>query len=426
MEELTKYRNNINLMLQYIDTGKTPDEFIAEKMAEPPKPAPPPLLREPQVKVSRPQKKEKSERLATPSQQSMSVSPTPSSGHNGYSNERAESESRESSVAPPPTYHVSNHVPCSPQIVVVNPSMSESEESGTIRGNSASFARSAETSGNLSEPSSPGSDAGGLTIDLGEKEEGKGKRVAPSANKSMLKGNKKVSKVSPEVYSFNSKFSSMDVQMITPPSSYPRGGGSGSGLSTQSRPGEALSLITHNLAEKRALELRDASAHEGGEEEMETAFSSIYPPGKRAIAVVDPNAKRQPKRKKGVGGDISPQKSTRKLRNKKNEIPSYSYEGTPSLITGYDTNGYASSIQRGGGGGAVGGAMETEESNTFVHYGEGLLANTMRTIDQSYNARLDGMVGSSSDMGYQYFSEKVIHHTVPDAKFYVHPVKQRY
>ncbi|XP_019851063.1 PREDICTED: protein kinase C-binding protein 1-like isoform X2 [Amphimedon queenslandica] len=407
MDELSKYRNNINLMLKYIDTGKTPDEFIAEKMAEPSKPAPPAPPREPAVKIPRPPKKEKSDRLATPSQQNMSVSPTPSSSHNGYPNDRAESESRESSVAPPPTYHVSNHVPCSPQIVVVNPPLS-SDESGTIHGNSASFAQSSEPSGHCSEPSSPGSDAGGLTIDLGEREEGKGKRVAPSANKSMLKGSKKVNKMGPEVFSFNSKYSA---QVINPPSSYHRssGGVASSGSNSQSRPGDALSLITHNLAEKRALELRDSSAHEGGEEDMETAFSSIYPPGKRAIAVVDPNAKRQPKRKKGAGGDVSPQKSSRKLRNKKNEIPSYSYEGTPSLITGYDTNGYASCIQRGG-------VMETDEvtgnsgggGSGYVNYGEGLLANTMRTIDQSYNARLDGMVGSSSDMGYQYFSEKLM------------------
>lgn len=389
MEELAKYRNNINLMLQHIDSGKTPEEFIAEKMAEAPKPS---NNRDSTNKIARVPKKEKQDKISVTRGQTKSISPAPpASTHNGYSSERAESQSRESSVPPP--FSISNHIPCSPQIVMVNPPLSESEETGPIHGNSASFANP-DNLDNYSEPSSPGSDAA-LTIDLEIDDHTRGKRIAPSASKSMLKGPKKPSKLGPEAY-YNAQYgSTRSVQMITP-TSY-----------RSTRPGEALSLITHNLAEKLREQMPSSgSTTPGGSQDgepMDTAFSSIYPPDKRAIAVVDPNAKRQPKRKRN-GTDVSPLKSSKRIRNKKADQTaptSLSYEGSTSLITGYESsNGFILGTNQGGG-------VDIPEDPPPIQYGEGLLADTMRTIDQSYTSRLDGIVGSTGDMGYQYFSEKV-------------------
>ena len=387
-------------MLKHIDSGKTPEQFIAEKMAIEAPPPPPIAKHRDNNKFPRFPKKERPDKTGGGRGQTHPGSPAhPVGTHNGYSNERGESESRESSIAP--SMSVSNHIPCSPQIVMVNPPFSESDESGTIHGNSASFARSIDMSGNYSEPSSPGSD--NLTIDLGGQDEKK--RMAPSASKSMLK-NKKTSKLPPEAY-YNPQYGygscSMDVQMITPPSGYH------STSSQSARPGEALNLITRNL-NKRAMEQYPSNGNStpgsGGSQDdseaMETAFSSIIPPGKRAIAVVDPNSKRQIKRKRGT--DISPVKTSTRRRKKdqvQQSFPSYStYEGSTPLITGYETTNGLNL-----GGSQMG--MDYVDDAPPIQYGEGLLADTMRTIDQSYAARLDGLVGSNSDMGYQYFSEKV-------------------
>jgi hypothetical protein len=371
MSELTKYRQNINLMLKHIDSGKTPEEFIAEKMAVvPPKETPKELPKGP--------RKEKAEKKM--SIQTHTSSPAPHTLHNGYNNE---SESRESSIAP--SLSVSNHIPCSPQIVMVNPPLSESEETGTIHGNSASFAKSLNNSENYSEPSSPESDT--LIIDVGEK------RVAPSASKTMLKGKK--SKRQDFYYNPQCGSSSMDVHLITPSPGY-----------RPTQPGETLSYITNNLAKRAAIEQNDTSYSNDNNDEgdgMETAFSSIYPPDKTAIAVVDPNNKRT-KRSKMDASPIKPSRKTGpKTRNNKKPdhlqpIPLVSYEGSTPLITGYEqSNGLL-----------MNNTHQTIGADDDYPYGEGLLANTIKTIDQSYIARLDGMLGSHNDMGYQYFSEKLM------------------
>ena len=47
-----------------------------------------------------------------------------------------------------------------------------------------------------------------------------------------------------------------------------------------------------------------------------------------------------------------------------------------------------------------------EETPEFAE-GSGLLAETVQKVDRSFRARINQMAGSSEDMGYQYFSEKV-------------------
>ena len=52
------------------------------------------------------------------------------------------------------------------------------------------------------------------------------------------------------------------------------------------------------------------------------------------------------------------------------------------------------------------GGLVEEETPEFAE-GSGLLAETVQKVDRSFRARINQMAGSSEDMGYQYFSEKV-------------------
>ena len=399
MDELSNYRQNINQMVQQMASGKTAEQFITEKIEEAPKQ---PSIKD-LTKLPRIPKKEKSEKIGG---RSVSVAPPvipPVSDQNGFHNDDKETRKREISV--PPSFTVSNHIPCSPQIVMVNPSFSESEDS-TIHGNTASFPHSHDPHSN---PSSPGSDVGlridiaGTELDQARKNE---KRIAPSSNRTMLKGNNKKSRNTVNESYYDAQYgTTMDVQMITP-TAYRQ---------SQSRPGEVLSLITHNLAERRAQELRDQIPSSGtstpggsqdGDMSMENAFSTIYQSDKLAIAVVDPDAKRQPKRKKDF--KTSPTKKSKRLMNKTNDRdtppPSSIYESNTSLVTGYESfesNGFIT------GNGQMSQSSYSIEELPPLQVGEGLLGDTMRTVNNSFTTRLDGLMGRNDDMGYQYFSEKV-------------------
>ena len=50
--------------------------------------------------------------------------------------------------------------------------------------------------------------------------------------------------------------------------------------------------------------------------------------------------------------------------------------------------------------------MPSEEMSDFTE-GSGLLADTIRKVNSSFFVRLNQMTGSSDDMGYKYFVEKV-------------------
>ena len=396
MDELTKYRQNINQMVQQMASGKSAEKFISEKIEEAPKQqriptmsSLPPIPKKVQVKP--------------PGRSQISGPPPPppqpmtTPVYNGY---KEEQETRKND------FSISNHIPCSPQIVMVNPSFSD--EDSTIHGNSASFPHSNDTSGSHSNPSSPGSDVG-LRIDLegSDLEQKRGdKCLAPNANHKILNRKKTKNNPSEGYYDATLGTSSMDVRMITP-TAYRQ---------PSNRPGQVLSLITDNLAEKRALELKGrglssgATITSGGgiqEEDvmMVDGFSSVYARDKLAIAVVDLDAKRirDPKRKKR--NEWSPVKRSKRIKNIDNATPppSNHYDTHNYLITGsdsFETNGFVP-----GTSSQV--YSEMIEEVPPLQLGEGLLADTIRNVDTSYGARLDGLIGRRDDMGYQYFSEKV-------------------
>ena len=99
-----------------------------------------------------------------------------------------------------------------------------------------------------------------------------------------------------------------------------------------------LSAITHNLAERKAAEMRGqhnvtstpVARSSFVERNVETPFSSAYPPDKVAIAVVDPDQKRR--KRKLVG--VSPVKKSKRRMNKNNEPQPPLYETTAGIITG--------------------------------------------------------------------------------------------
>lgn len=410
MDELAKYRQNINQMVQQMASGKSADSFISEKIDEAPKFPPkakdlsslPPIPRKANVKPAAGGGVGGRVQTSSPAVQ-PSIS---SSNYNGY---KDEPEPKKPELA---SFPVSNHLPCSPQIVMVNPSFSEFEDS-TIHGNSASFPHSNDTSGSRSNPSSPGSEIG-LRIDLEGSDLDQRKNMkclAPMKKKKVKNAN-----VADTFYDTNlgtATSSSLDVRMIMP-TAY---------RSSSSRPGDVLSSITHTLAEKRALEMKERGVsggvaqvnQQGGIVEdndinMEEAFSSVYPRDKLAIAVVDPDAKRS-KRKKKI--DVSPVKRSKRITNKVTENSATPPPGSTSalydhhnvLITGsdsFETNGDAGFLPS-----TSNHVYDTVEDVPPLQLGEGLLADTMRNVDASYGARLDSLVGRRDDMGYQYFSEKV-------------------
>ena len=406
MDELTKYRQNINQMVQQMSSGKSAEKFINEKIEEAPKM--PPRIRDMSSFPPIP-KKEKST-AKPPGGRSQNPAPLPPVSTSNFNGFKEDNEPRKTDHS---AFPVSNHIPCSPQIVMVNPSFSESEDS-TIHGNSASFPHSNDTSGSRSNPSSPGSDIG-LRIDLEttEMEQKRGEKCLAPNNYQKLIKKKKARNTLSDVYYDSSlgtaTSSTMDVRVITP-TAYRQ---------PSNRPGEVLSLITDNLAEK----LKDrgpsstAIATSGGGDEDEAmmmehaehVFSSVYPRDKLAIAVVDPNAKRQQKRKKKA--ENSPLKRSKRVMNKAADNatpppPSY-YDSQTSLITGtdmsaFETNGFIACSS----GSQV--YPEAIEEVPPLQVGEGLVADTIRTVDNSFGARLDGLIGRRDDMGYQYFSEKVL------------------
>lgn len=387
-------------------SGKAAEQFIAEKIEQAPKQA----TRENTLKLPRiPKKGDKGSILI------QRLNQTTSSGHNDHSSDR---------TPPPPgrdhlpsqALTVSNHIPFSPQIVEVNVPLSESEETGSIHGNSAHLMEG----GIGSEPSSPGSDSGlridlgGTDLDLGKKDRSR-VRMAPSATKSMLKGGTRKPNLVPhpgEPY-YDSSYSLIggtEAASLTPTAFRPLRG----------RPGETLSALATTLAERRAAELREQAPGYDlglGLEEERTGFSTMYPPEKRAIAVVDPDEKRTPRRKQRRGMDTSPSKKSRRLQEasrNNNDVAAAELNVAPSYMdTSPSANGLISSLPSGstsltgssGDPSYLVGMQEMDDQPLEV--GEGLLADTIRCVDRTFQTRLDTLAGSRDDLGYQYFSEKV-------------------
>ncbi len=405
MDELTKYRQNINQMVQQMASGKSAEKFISEKIEEAPKQ--PIKVREPPMHSFPPIPRKV--HVKPPGRSHPPTAPAPPASVANFNGFKEELEHRKPDLT---SFTVSNHIPCSPQIVMVNPSFSEFEDS-TIHGNSASFPHSNDTSGSRSYPSSPGSDIG-LRIDLdgSDTEQKRGdKFVAPNSYQQTLIKKRKIRNNQSEAYYDSSlgTSSSMDVRMITP-TVYRQ---------PSSRPGDVLSLITDNLAEKRALELKGRgmvngpSSVVGGTSDddimMEHAFSSVYPRDKLAIAVVDPDAKRSRDTKRKKRPDCSPiKRHSKRINNKATDNatpppPGY-YDTHNLLITGSDSFETSSSFIPCASGHVY---DEVVDDGTPMHLGEGLLADTIRNVDTSYCARIEGLTGKRDDMGYHYFSEKV-------------------
>ena len=385
--------------------GKAPEQFIAEKIEEAPKVP----TRENTLKLPRIPKKSEKGPVAV---QKLNQ---PSSSQNGATKDRTPPPSSSSGHDhhTPQALNVSNHIPFAPQIVEVNPPLSESEETGSIHGNSVHFMEGVD-----SEPSSPGSDSG-LRIDLaGSELEGKGRvRMAPPANRSMLRaGAKKPNRISlpgePYYDSSYSLIGGSESMALTPTAFRP----------LRRPPGETLSALATSLAVRRAAELRD---HGPGadpyayQEEEKTGFSTIYPPEKRAIAVVDPDEKRTPR--KGVrqikrrGADNSPSKKSRRLADKANDIAAMDINMNSYMDASPSTNGLIPGLPSGstsltgssGESSLVTGLQDTDEPP--LELGEGLMADTVRCVERSFQTRLDSLANcGSDDLGYKYFSEKVM------------------
>ena len=140
--------------------GKTPEQYITEKIESAPKQ--PPIKENPAPKFSRIPKKVNTEKNVSSSGQS---NPTHQPISNGY---MSESIQRSQEIPLPSNLTASNHIPASPQIVEIKIQgmYSESEDSGSVHGNSAQLRSRLDSQ---SEPSSPGSDPG-LQIDMAEDE----------------------------------------------------------------------------------------------------------------------------------------------------------------------------------------------------------------------------------------------------------------
>ena len=369
--------------------GKAPEQFIAEKIQEAPKVP----TRENTLKLPRIPKKSP---VPAPPRQSTDHSPPPPP--------LAVANNREHPT--PQALNVSNHIPFTPQIVEVNLPLSESEETGSIHGNSVHFME-----GEDSEPSSPGSDSG-LRIDLaGSELEAKDRgrvRMAPPANKSMMRtGPKKPNRVSlpPCEPYYDSSYSLIGgcSETLTPTAfrSYRR------------PPGETLSALATSLAERRAAELREQSdVYSFGQEE----FSTMYPPDKTAIAVVDPNEKRTPRRVtnklKRRGADTSPGKKSRRLAADASKTNELAANDSSYMDTSPSTNGLIPGLPTGlmSSSSDPAAAAYSQDDDGQLELGEGLMADTVRCVERSFQTRLDSMASSGSDdLGYKYFSDKVVY-----------------
>ena len=86
----------------------------------------------------------------------------------------------------------------------------------------------------------------------------------------------------------------------------------------------------------------------------------------------------------------------------KASTPSSSLAPPPPVATAVTTQD-AAGVR---GGDFAPGILE-EETPEFAE-GSGLLADTIRKVDRTFRVRLNQMAGGSEDMGYQYFTEKVL------------------
>ena len=253
----------------------------------------------------------------------------------------------------------SNYVPFSPQLVEVSVNLSETEDSGSIHGNSATFMESMLDS----DASSPGSEPE-LQIDLGVsgfgRAEKRGEKVSPAKSRTAPSGNRYMYKktapppvggggfdlgVSPQPHTgvviTSPQVSGNSTALASPKFNNKRKG---------RKPGETLSALATSLAERKGMggfqlglptpagtpgETSEAMESES-QEDFNSQFSSIYRNrDKTAIAVVDPDNKRIRKRKFRI--EPPPKKSARlQSQTKTTTLQANSVESattSPSLIT---------------------------------------------------------------------------------------------
>ncbi len=349
MSELQKYRENINTILQQMGGGKQP--------------IPPLSLGSPaterhlkHVKEPRPIKPREPKALI------RKVSPVQQNNHYDRQNSRERSVYGPEASTPMMSHYlpVSNHVPYSPQLVEVSVNLSDTEDAGSMHGYSAVLMDSQA----MSEPSSPGSEPE-LQIDLG----GSGgrrvrERVSPGKGRVAQSGNRYMYPLTGNRRTFPVEMASADVDATATGSSVLVSPSGGSPMSTprNRRKGERLSALAHSLAERRSRVAggavlpglqpsvggaqgeggvgQDAMEMEQSQEEAEESalnrqFSSIYAhSAKIAIAVVDPDNKRNRKRKFRI--EPPPKKSARIQNMSKSTQPPIS--NTTAFLDPYAFN----------------------------------------------------------------------------------------
>ncbi len=342
MMELQKYRENINSIIEQMGGAKMasvgPIVSSYPMVEKPTKPA----------KEPRPMKPRPSLHRLAPAQH-----------NNHYDHQGAES-----SNGPAPIHlhlPVSNHVPFSPQLVEVNVNLSETED---IHGNSAIFM----DSHNVSEPSSPGSEPE-LQIDLGTRRGDRtGERISPAKTRVAPSGNRYLHPMTSSrrtVFPPDSAAADVDSSWTSPSVLVSPSTGSPMATPRNRRKGEKLSALVSTLAERQNRGTgtgqamftglpppvggaqaeggagQDAMDTEHGDEEEESAlnsqFSSQYAAtAKTAIAVVDPDNKRNRKRKFGTIPPIA-KKSARIQSMSKPTTSSSPSAGDPYTFNGSST-----------------------------------------------------------------------------------------
>ena len=163
------------------------------------------------------------------------------------------------------------------------------------------------------------------------------------------------------------------------------------------------------------------------EESYTSAFSSVYPPEKTAIAVVDPDNKRIRKRKQAfVSPEQQPSKRKTTHTNSPVKVPSASSKGHHSALVKSTTEDIQSAgltyddisaiCNWGPSEGAspsvvvepeTSSESEPEDVSQASEEG-GLLESTIGHVRRAFTTRVKSIRGkSSTDMGYRYYSDKV-------------------
>jgi len=161
------------------------------------------------------------------------------------------------------------------------------------------------------------------------------------------------------------------------------------------------------------------------EESLISAFSSLYPPEKTAMVLVDPENKRIRKRKQAfVSPEQQPTKRKAAHTNSPVKVPTASGKShtplTKNITPDVRSDGLTfDDISAIWGGGVVSeGASpsvvepdtssESEPEDMQVDEGGSVLESTIGHVRRAFTTRLKSIRGkSSTDMGYRYYSDKV-------------------